>query len=64
MVVVPAVKPNTTPLAETVAAAVVLLLQVPPLVASVKSSVLPVHTVGEVGKIPAGPLITVIAFVA
>ena len=47
IVAVPVATPVTTPLLFTVAALVLLLLQVPPPVASVSVVVLPAHTVAD-----------------
>ena len=63
MVAVPATTPETTPVTETAATPVTLLLQVPPLVVSVKAKVVPVQTVGEAGEIAAGPASTVTTLV-
>ena len=59
MFTVPAAIALTVPVALTVAVPVAELLQVPPLIASVSVSVLPVHIVGEAGKRLAGPGLTV-----
>ena len=57
MVETPAVIPFTVPL--TTVASVLLLLQTPPLVASVSTVLLPTHTTELVGLIAAGELVTV-----
>lgn len=43
MVTVPAATPDTTPVPLTVASAVLLLLHTPPVVASLRASVVPAH---------------------
>jgi hypothetical protein len=53
MFTVPADTPPTVPVEETVARAVELLLQMPPVVASVKLIVFPIHTVDDGGLIAA-----------
>ena len=61
MVTVPGVIPVTMPVPETIAIAVLLLLQEPPDVASVKSTVYPAHT-DVVPVIAAGNGLTITTF--
>ena len=60
MLVVPAVRPLTTPLVLTVPTAVLLLLHVPPVVALASAVVLPTHTL-EVPVIGVTPFTVTVA---
>ena len=53
----PAAAPVTTPVVPTLATEVLVLLHVPPLVASVKVVVEPIHMEADVGEIAATPLV-------
>ena len=65
MVALPVATPVTLPPASTVATAVLLLLQVPPLTASVRDTAAPIHTAEGPLMVPAEAVrLTVIAAVA